>query len=266
MSPRQRARVDEDLRQLRRGFTGDAIEVVHPELVREIWEKGGRFLAIGVDSGSMQATAKVLSKIFSSGFLSTQDRYQRGIFAGGTVTYLNNWAGSANQVFTRILTHQLFQESCALRRFFLPGRAFVLLGLQACERLPYAYPQDLSGVRNKDFFLPAWTTIGNYDIKLPFRGRTTIQERAGLPKFVRQMTVQPRLNNECMFDRSLGAKYVRKIIVSSGEDRAILLDALYKDNIGFSHGQKLEDMVVVRDELTPELEEAFSEQPKQLYD
>jgi hypothetical protein len=263
LSQGQRARVDEDLRQLRRGFTGDAIEIVHPEFVREIWEKGGRSLAVGVDSGSMQATAKVLSNIFSSGFLSAQERYQRGILAGGTVPYINNWAGSANQVFTRILTHQLFQESCELRRFYMPGRAFVLLGLQACERLPYAYPQDLSGVRNKGFFFPAWTSIGNHDIKLPFRGRTAIQDREDLPEFVRQMTVQPRLNNECMFDRSLGVKYVRKIIVGSGQDRAILLDALYKNNIRFSHGQRLEDMIVVSDKLTPELEEAFSEQPRE---
>jgi hypothetical protein len=263
LSQDQRAQVDEDLRRLRRDFTGDAIEVVHPELVREIWEKGGRSLAIGVDSGSMQATAKVLSNIFNAGFLSAQERYQRGILAGGTVPYINNWAGSANQVFTRILTHQLFQESCELRRFYMPGRAFVLLGLQACERLPYAYPQDLSGVRNKGFFFPAWTSIGNHDIKLPFRGRTAIQERETLPEFVRQMAIQPRLNNECMFDRSLGIKYVRKIIVSSDQDRSILLDALYKNNIRFSHGQKLEDMVVVSDRLTPELEEAFREQPRE---
>ena len=268
LSQEERKRVDEDLKQLRRGFTGDAVEVVHPGLSHEIWEKGGRALAIGMDLGSIQATGEVLSNIFRTGFLSAQERYLQGVLGKGTVPYINNWAGSANQVFSRILNRRLFQESCELRRFYMPGRVFVLLDVKSCERMPYAYPQDLSGVRNKDLFFPAWTSFANHDIKIPFQGRAIVAGREELPEFVGQLETQTRLNNECMFDRSLGAKYIRKILVGSEQDRMILLDTLYKNNIRFNQGQRVEDLVVVHDRLAPDLEEAISGQSREeeLYD
>jgi hypothetical protein len=268
LSQEQRRQIDEDMRCLRRGFTGDAIEVVHPQFVQEIHTRGGRVLALGMDSGPMRATAKVLSNIFRCGFLSSQERAQRGILIKGFIPYLNNWARSANQVFTRILTHNVFQDSSGLNKFYLAGKIFVLVDIKACERLPYANYEDLCGVRNERMLLPAWPAPANEDLQVPFHGRTIMQRREGLSDFVGLLNQKFHFNNECMFDRSIGTQYIRKILVQSEKDRDILLDTLYRNNIRFDHGRRVEEMVVVADRLTPSLEEALGEQPKdeQLYD
>ena len=56
-----------------------------------------------------------------------------------------------------------------------------------------------------------------------------------------------------MFDGSLGHEYIRKVLVHSEEDRALVLDVLYKNHIHFIHGKPVEEAVLVSSKLTPEI-------------
>lgn len=255
LSQEQKDQIDQDLQRIEMSFTGNRIEMVQPRLIQEAYTKGGRAFAIGIQAGSAKKTAKVLSSILKDGFLSSQERFQRGILSYGNVPTLNNFAGSANQVFSRILTHNLFQSKLDLTHLQMAGQMMVLLDLQAIERMPYAYFEDTIGVRNPRFTLPVWTWLGNEDIKVPFHGREELKGREELIHCVDELNQKPHVNNECMFDQTLSSRYIRKILVSSEEARAIVLHTLYKKHIHFLHGEGIEKAVVVASRLTPELED-----------
>lgn len=251
----ERKQIDEDMKKMRWGFTSGAIEAVLPPLGEEIKEAGGVALGIGINAGSTKATAETLVHIVKTGLLSSQERFQRGILGLGTVPVINNFAGSANQVFTRILTHKLFQEEYSLRHFQLAGPIFLLTDLQACERMPYAYRRDLSGVRNPHYFTPLQMPPGDFhQPTFFFHGRREIRLREDLPHLAHGLNNHAHLTNECMFDNTLGPEYIRKILVQSEEDRATVLDTLYKNGIHYIHGMPIEDAVILRHALTPELE------------
>lgn len=266
----QRKQIDEDMKRLRLGFTSGSIEAVLPTLGEEMKEAGGVALGIGINAGTTEATAETLVHILKTGFLSSQERLQRGILGLGTVPMINNWAGSANQVFTRILTHKLFQESYSLHHFQLAGPIFILADVQACERMPYAYRRDLSGVRNPHYFTPLQMPPGDFHQPTLFlHGKRALRYREDLPHLTHSLNNHAHLTNECMFDTTLGPEYIRTIVVQSEEARATVLDVLYKNAIHFIHGVPIEDAVILSRSLTPELEREFSrtmQEEETLYD
>lgn len=264
LTDKQKKQVETDMHALRWVFTGDRIEAALPSLIDEARTQGARALGIGINAGSLKSTARVFIDILKGGFLSSQERFQRGILGLGNVPTLNNMAGSSDQVFSRILTQNLFDESYSLRAFHNVGPIFILSDIEAFERMPFGYPIDRIGMRNPDFYLPLVPLPGNpQPLAINLWGKTMLQARRNLSELIGNLNKGDHLTNECMFDTSLSGNYVRRVIVQSERARSRVLHILFKNRIHFIHGLPIEEAVVASDRLTPEVALAMSEKNKE---
>ncbi len=253
LSSEQRALVDNDVRCARECLVGPyEIEQVFPNVVREAWEFGARALGSFIWAGDIKATSAVLIRILEQGFLSSKERFQRGILGLGCVPELNFEAGSGNQAFTRILMKDLFEQRYSLDHFPVSGPIFFILDLQALERMPYAYLEDRAGVRNPNFQRTKFLAQKQKPI-FHFVGSEMIAQRPTFEEglIAQQDSCHPL--NEVMFDLTLGPQYIRYVVVSRDKDREEVLQALRDAKIYEINGVPIEYCVVASRTIHPAL-------------
>jgi hypothetical protein len=170
----------------------------------------------------------------------------------GCVPKLNYKTGSGNQVFTRILTKKQFTSNYSLKNFPVAGTMFFVLDLRAMERLPYSYLHDRAGVRNPHYKKGLFMAQKQRPIR-GFKGEDMIPERPGFTQVFNEQVGKAHPLNETMFDLTLGAQYIRRIVVSSEEDRQSLLDSLKKEKIFDINGIPIEETIQVSSCLVPEM-------------
>jgi len=253
LSQKERRGVDRDLASMRLSLVGPHhLEYVLPSISKEVEELGGECIGVHICSGGTYPTAVVLANIIRTGFLSTQERFQRGIISHGCVPIHNCRTGSANQVFTRLFTENQFTSKYEIARCPRQGKILIMLDLQVMERLPYFYLSDLGGVRN-----PYFRVKENVAEKLrPAQhrlGAEHIAERPSLEEFVSKQVFRPYPHNEIMFDKTLGPQYIRKIVLRTERDKRTVLKVLRSRGILEINGVSLEEAVVVSSHLTSKI-------------
>ncbi len=254
----QKAVVDEDCRASFLTHVGNGhFEQVVPSIAEQAWKLGVRSVATFIWGGTtMEDTATVVKNIIKNGLLSSQERFKCGILGNGCCPFYNYQSGSANQVFTRILTQNLFEDGFKLDNFAIRGRVLVMLDTKVLERMPYSYTGDRNGVRNPDFY-ESYFHAQKQDPIFGFKGKEMIQQRLGFEEHVSELYRDPFPLNESMFDLNVGGNYIQKLVVQNGDDRIALIAALQKSGVYEIGGRPIEEVVAVADSLKPELVPSF---------
>ncbi|NGX42938.1 MAG: hypothetical protein K940chlam7_01227 [Chlamydiae bacterium] len=261
LTEKQKSIIDKDLKNIQISYVNENhLELVNPHLGREAWNAGARALGAFVNGGNIEETSGLIAKILQSGFLSSQERFQRGILGLGCCPKTNYWAGSGNQVFTRTLPKSWFEKEVPLENFAIRGPVMVLLDVQAFERMPYSHPKDRSGLRNPDLISPLWTPI-NQPPEFFFSGKEKLKEMSGFADFITELDKNGSVQTETMFDITLGPQYIRKLVVTSRADKYVLMKELESNEIYEIAGTPLEDAVIVSDRLQKNMVDNF-EDPK----
>ncbi len=261
LNDEQKRTVDFDVQNASLTHVGNGhFEHVVPTIAEEAWKLGVRSVCAFVWGGTtMDDTATVVKSIASNGLLSSQERFQNGILGNGCCPFQNYQTGSADQVFCRMLTKNLFEDGFKLSNFAIAGRVLIMLDTRILERMPYCYKGDRNGVRNPDFY-SAYFHAQKQEPIFGFRGKEMIKERLGFEEHVNELYRDGFPLNEAMFDLNIGPNYIQKLVVTTKEDRIALLAALQKAGIYELGGRAIEEVVGVATRLMPELLPTYYDQ------
>ncbi len=227
-------------------------ELVQPQLPQRLWNQGARGFIHTLHNGQLDQTLDILVRVLNTGLLSTIERYQAGMVSGlGTCPMTNIRTGSANQVFSRIITDEWLKKRYNLD--YLPhaeASVMLIFDIDAAKRMPYAYHSDFGGQRNPDLHYPEFGIPGgdtHYDIK----SIELLRQRRALPQHIAHINSSTYAfdRNECMMDQTLGAKFINKIIVSDEATRFKTMRKLRENGFDTINGIKLEDFVVATHHL-----------------
>lgn len=237
----------------------DHFEIVQPEVGEEAWERGVRAVGNFIYAGNnFSQTAEVLKKIVKGGLMSSEERFQNGILGLGCVPLYNYQGGSGNQVFTRILTKNLFEEKVPFNNFPVNGQILILMDPQCLERLPYFYLKDRGGVRNPDFYTKEFR-VWFQEMEPEFKGAEKMKERTGFGEHIETLNQKQFPINECMFHLNMGPKYIQRLVVWNEKDRKALIASLQKEGIYHISSVPVEEVVVAADHLNPDLIKNYHE-------
>lgn len=232
-------------------------EYVIPHIGEEAWQYGVRSLGCFIWAGAnFEETAAVMAEILKKGMMSAAERHKNGIIGLGCAPKTNNKAGSGNQVFTRILTKNLFEKNFPLSTFALEGPILILFNPQVLERLPYSYSQDRIGVRNPHF-RAAIHIAQNQIPTFGFYGKEIIEKRRNFKSHIEDLLSRDFPLNETMFDLNIGAKYIEKLIVRSEKDRLQLIAHLQREGVFYINENPLDQAIQVANELKAEMVNDF---------
>ena len=96
------------------------------DLADQMRGKGACGLFSGVGTGKTEEeTLDNLIILLTKGFLSTQDRYDQGIFQTGSSEADDHGSNGADQVFTRLITTQNASKEKKMTEFMLSGQSQV---------------------------------------------------------------------------------------------------------------------------------------------
>lgn len=254
----QKSIIDKDLEGAKMTLVGnDHIELVQPAIAKEAWERGVRSVGCFIWGGSnFVDTANVFKNILKRGLLSSLERFMCGILGLGCVPKLNYKAGSGNQVFTRLLTKNLFEKNYALSNFPVSGHVFIMLDPKVLERMPYSYPFDRAGVRNPNYKESIFRAQKQKDIR-HFKGEERIKDRKGFAELIESLNEKAAPLNETMFDLNIGSKYIQKIVVWSESQRLELIQELQKSGVYYVNQIPLERAIVASTKLNPHMIDDF---------
>lgn len=229
-------------------------ELSLPSLPDKVRELGGRSLGtfVGI-GGSFKEQAGIVLRILKSGFLSSKERYERGILGYGCAPLRNYLAGSGNQVFTRMFSRTIYEKGFDIDDFPVNGRLLFILDLQALERLPYGYLRDVAGVRNPHYRATQYYAQ-KQEVITDLRGSKAMQEERRNPlEFMKHLLEDPFPLHEIMFDQSLSARYIRHIVVRTDLEKVELMLFLGEKGIEYINGIALKDVIIVSNKLDGKL-------------
>lgn len=258
LSAEQKSIIDRDLEGAKMTLVGkDHIELVQPAIAAEAWKGGVRSVGCFIWGGSnFVETANVFKNILKRGLLSSLERFMCGILGLGCVPKLNYKAGSGNQVFTRMLTKNLFEKNYSLSNFPVSGQVFIMLDPKVLERMPYSYPFDRAGVRNPNYTETVFRAQKQKDIR-HFRGEERIKDRQGFTNLLKSLNKKESPLNETMFDLNIAPKYIQKIVVWSEQQRLELIQELQKSGIYYINQKPVEQAIVASTKLTTSMIDGF---------
>lgn len=231
--------------------------VDHPELLqreyiypdRAVWsvkgisdkmrEKGALGLTIGVISNSYEGACHKLIPMLLTGSLSSQDRFHAGIFVQSLSSTEDMLYGGGDQVFTRLLTKDFLNINFALLPF--SPKIQILCNLDAVNRGSYAYQLDCYGGQ-----------AGMYS--------DTYATRENLIDFTEHLE-DSDTTNEVMIKNRLGLKHMFRVVVSTQEEKEILIKTLSEagliekksDNKLYIHGRLVDNFIYVSKKINAEM-------------
>jgi HD superfamily phosphodiesterase len=224
-------------------------EMINPILPITAWRKGARAFMAFVNGGDIANTSKVVASIAKNGLLSAQERLLRGIEGGNNTDKL--WkAGSANQVFTRILMKKHFENQVESKAFAVDGLVMVLLNINLFEKIPYSYIDDKMGVRN-----PNYDRFHYAQKQFPrqLNGEASKNNRPGFDELLDELSTGDHLLNESMFDWSIPPYYIDRFVVANEFVKTAIMEELHSSGIEQLNGKPVEDLVIVADRLNPSM-------------
>jgi len=239
----QKKLIDDDCNNMRLTKVGrNQFELVQPSIGEEAWKNGIGSLVSFINAGTTLQTANVLVNILNTGLLSSSERFKQGILGLGCAPTYNFQTGSGGQVFARSLPKSLFKDNYPLSNFAIKGPILLLLDVQALERMPYSYTKDRGGVRNPNYQQNKFDPEGQQP-EYNYRGYDKIKERLGFQDYIQAIQKEPHPLAETMFDETLSASYIQKIVVANENDRKIVIDTLERAKIYKINGLSLQEAI-----------------------
>ena len=170
---------------------------------KAVKKAGGIGLMAGVTASDFYDATGRLVSLLKSGALSTQDRFQLGIIAGGASSQEDLITGGAGSVFLRMVTNNMPKE---LDTYPLAGHIQILYDLDLVERVGYAYSQDLYGSKTS----------------------TAYQNRLNIINLTTQINTHPlnHLDNEICINHRVGPEFIKGLLVKSEKEKQQLIVVL----------------------------------------
>lgn len=242
------------------------MEYCDGQAVKDFWQAGGRgfgatlgHIGISFKPADVMATGGITQKktiensandlalIMGGGFLSTVERFERGITGQGNAPEENIATGSGNQVFFRPMTANQFKDQQDWGNYAIEGRIFVLADARLAGRMPYGYERDRAGMRNPDHESEKKWRMAQKD--MPEKGLTgsLMQERKPLTEICKsqQQKGNPLATAEVMFDEVVGKEFIYGAVVTSEAHKQIVMRVLIDKGINDINGTPLEEAIHV---------------------
>jgi hypothetical protein len=209
----------------------------------EIYKMGGIYKIANIENSAM-----ILSYVLKGGLMSSMERFEQGIIGAGCCPDENVETGSANQVFTRLLTDNQFKSNHDWRNYAIEGNIFLLMDARLAERLPYGYSSDRAGLRNyrhqskknirkaqKEFF------------EMGLTGSLMQSDRKTLPEICKAQRMEDITlpTAEVMFEDTVSKDYVYGAVVQTKEDKKKVITVLQQQGITSIAGKSLEEAIFV---------------------
>lgn len=118
-------------------------------LANRVKELGGLGLMTGIGGASILEAAIPLISILRIGALSTQDRFQLGIIAGGVSSKADLKSGGGDSIFLRLISQGMPKN---LGEYPLAGRIQILINLNIVDRVGYVYEDNFFGTKDPDCY------------------------------------------------------------------------------------------------------------------
>jgi hypothetical protein len=253
LTTEQKQQIDRDVNGFRLKNVNNLTELVNPQLAEEAWKAGARALCAFL-SGNIKETTKIMVNILRGGYLSRQERRQRGIVEDSFTGYWNNKQGSTNQAFVRVLPKSWFEKKICFDQFAVKGPIMIMFDVKAFEKMPYSYDKDRGGVRNPEFYLPAYVVLTTNQLPdVSFSGAEKMANRYNFPENIKHIDQTEAVQNEFMFDLSLGTEYINKLVLQNEADKYILLNELEKHRIFEINERPLSELIIVSKSLDPHM-------------
>lgn len=191
----------------------------------------------GGQSISIDKSAQIVCSILKSGMLSTQDRYQQGLFTAGASSMEDLAKGGGHTVYTRCITEGL--EARRHASYSFQGNIQVLYDLDVVNRVSYGYISDQYGTKDKH----------------------TYQSRLNLLQFALHINDKGGHGNEVMVKNRIAPHYIRALVVQHKKDKDVLVSKLKAAGLvkdGKINGKPLDQFVYVASKFN----EKMWEKPK----
>ncbi len=119
------------------------------DLGEQMKAKGAWGLMTGIgNSGGWDSAKLAVGRLLTVGAMSSEQRFQTGVFKYGASSSSDMMSGGGDQVFTRLVNSKVGGK--AIGDFIFSGSAQVLWNLKSSvQRVPYGYNSDQYGVKNR---------------------------------------------------------------------------------------------------------------------
>jgi len=230
----------------------------HPELMQKeeiysgktIWadtqlssrmrEAGSYGLMSGVGGSTARAAAVSVCLMIKNGALSSQDRFEAGLFKQGASSSDDLASGGGDQVFTRNVNKSLIRKK--INNFALSGRMQILYDLDVVNRGSYGFTGDRYGVRNPK--------------KFSYRHYKNRSNLVNLTKRTHSFNNE----NEIMVKNRIPPEFIRCVVVRNEEEKKILIAELRKSGLitqdnGHESilGKPIDEFVVISKKFSPKM-------------
>jgi hypothetical protein len=200
---------------------------------------------------TIEDSAWTLTLILKGGMLSTFERFEKGFFGNGCCPEENIRVGAGNQVFLRPLTDNQFEENYNWLDYAIEGNIFLLVDAKAAERLPYGYPADRAGLRNKTHERQKLIRIAQKEMPMKGLKGDHVKDRLPLKEICRRQYRENRTlpTAEVLFEDVLPVGYVTGAVVETEKDKVVIIKTLKDNNITNINGKPVEDCIFVSKSL-----------------
>ena len=165
----------------------------------------GLMTGIGNTGSDTWLSAKnAIVRALTQGAMSSEQRFQAGIFVEGASSSDDLRSGGGDQVFTRLVNNRTGEFN--IDDFAYHGEAQILWDLAVVQRIPYGYDNDTYGIRNR------------FD-----DGYINYKNRPN-PQTLAEKTSNP--TNEVMLKNSVAPRFVKGIMVPNQERKDDLIEYL----------------------------------------
>ncbi len=185
-----------------------------PNLAQKAQELGARALMSGVGYG--EAACERVAAILKTGALSSQGRYEAGLFVHGLSSNTDHLFGGADSVFTRLVTDAAAPN---LGRYSWAGDVQLIYSLNALDRGTYQYNEDSFGSR--------------------MMANDKYKSRSSILDFVQQQQQNISYSNEVMLKDYVPPEEIVGCVVSNQSLKNQLINALKKVGIVQEIGRNL---------------------------
>lgn len=196
---------------------------------------------------SIEDSAWTLSLILKGGMMSTFERFERGFFGNGCCPEENIKVGAGNQVFVRPLTQNQFEQNHSWSDYAIEGNLFLMIDPSAAERLPYGYPVDRAGIRNKTHKRQKAIRVPQKEMPMKGLKGANVKDRIPITEICNQQMKDNRTlpTAEVLFEDVMPVSYITGAIVTSEADKAVVIKTLKDNNILSINGVPIEKCIYV---------------------
>jgi len=187
----------------------------------QVRQHGGVGLATHITGGNFDQQAENVCRICTYGFISSKDRYQRGLITPGSSIPEDFKSGGADCVFTRLITRGMIGQ----------GASKIQLMAQPTGSIQLFFSTDAMGLCGTyGYGSDRWGTRSHQD--------ATYFTRKNLLELTQSLSADEDCQNEVMIRGRLSPRYIRSVVVQSDEDKARLIERFRANHLVSKQGEQ----------------------------